>query len=58
VSELYFHPATGPWHGVDPAIADYDFSGELQALVSARVRTAVQKPAIRLTSYSELASLG
>ena len=56
VSELYFHPATGPWRGVDPAIADYDFSGELQALVSPKVRTALQQPAIRLTSYSELAS--
>ncbi len=57
VSEVYFHPATGPWRGVDPAIAQYDFAGELEALIDAQVRNAVETPEIRLTSYSELSAL-
>lgn len=54
VSEMYFHPATGAWSGVDPQIADYDFAGELHALVSPRVRAAIGALGIATASYSDL----
>jgi chitin disaccharide deacetylase len=54
VSEMYFHPATGPWTGVDPQIADYDFAGELEALCSGRVRAAIGDLGIQTATYSEL----
>jgi chitin disaccharide deacetylase len=58
ITEMYFHPATGAWSGIDPAIADYDFAGELAALTSSDVRAKIDASPVRLTSYSELASNG
>jgi hopanoid biosynthesis associated protein HpnK len=58
VTEMYFHPATGPWAGIDPAIAGYDFAGELAALTSAEVRAKIAASSIALTSYSELVTHG
>lgn len=54
VSEMYFHPATGPWNGVDPQIADYDFAGELAALCSSGVRAAIGDLGIATATYSDL----
>ena len=54
VTEMYFHPATGPWAGIDPQIAAYDFAGETDALTSADVRTALAASGARLTTYSEI----
>jgi hopanoid biosynthesis associated protein HpnK len=56
INEMYFHPATGPWPGVDPQIAGYDFAGELNALTSAEVRDAIDASSVRVTTYSELAA--
>ncbi len=56
VSEMYFHPATGPWPAIDPAIADYDFAGELAALTSPAVRAALAASEIRPTTFGELAA--
>jgi chitin disaccharide deacetylase len=56
VNEMYFHPATGPWPGIDPQIADYDFAGELDALTSPEVREALASSNVRITSYSQLAA--
>jgi chitin disaccharide deacetylase len=54
VSEMYFHPATRAWEGVDPQIAGYDFAGELNALMSPDVRAAIHDFGITPTTYSEI----
>lgn len=56
VSEMYFHPATGAWNGVDPQIADYDFAGEMNALTSAGVRAAIAEHGIARVTYSDLSA--
>jgi hopanoid biosynthesis associated protein HpnK len=54
ISEMYFHPATGAWDGIDPQIADYDFAGELAALTSAEVRSKIAASGIETLTYSDL----
>jgi len=54
VCEMYFHPATGPWDGIDPQIAGYDFAGELDALTSAEVREKIEAAGIATLTYSDL----
>jgi chitin disaccharide deacetylase len=54
VTEMYFHPATAAWPGIDPAIATYDFGGELAALTSDRVRAALATSGANLSSYSDI----
>ena len=54
ISEMYFHPATGPWRGIDPQIAGYDFAGELDALVSPEVRAKLALLGIDPRAYSDL----
>lgn len=52
-AELYFHPSTQPWdepQGPNP--------GDLAALLSPRVRRAVQERGARLTNYAALAISG
>ena len=54
VSELYFHPATrhcSEWTGTMP---DYDHRGELQALISPRVRVALERRGVELIAFSDL----
>ncbi len=54
LSEMYFHPATGPWEGVDSQIERYDFAGELHALTSPEVRAKIDALGIETTTYSDL----
>ncbi|MBV9402306.1 MAG: hopanoid biosynthesis-associated protein HpnK [Candidatus Eremiobacteraeota bacterium] len=54
VSEMYFHPATRPWVNVDPAIANYDFSGELRALMSDEVIAALRRKGLAPSAFSDL----
>jgi chitin disaccharide deacetylase len=54
ITELYFHPATRAWSGVDPQIADYDFAGELEALVSPDVRAKIADVGAETIVYSDL----
>lgn len=56
VCEMYFHPATGPWPGIDPQIAGYDFAGELAALLSPDVRAKIDAIGARALAYSDLAA--
>ncbi|HEY5365361.1 MAG TPA: hopanoid biosynthesis-associated protein HpnK [Casimicrobiaceae bacterium] len=53
VTEMYFHPATRAWAGIDPQIAGYDFAGELDALTSPDVRAKIAAIATP-TTYSDL----
>lgn len=54
VCEMYFHPATGPWAGIDPQIAGYDFAGELDALTSSEVRDKLAAADLTMVTYSDL----
>ncbi len=55
VSELYFHPATGRWHGA-LGMDDYDFAGEYEALVNPAVNDALRGSGARSISYTRLAA--
>ena len=54
ITELYFHPATGAWPGIDPQIAGYDFAGELDALTSPEVRAKIAGVGAEMVAYSDL----
>ncbi|HKU81580.1 MAG TPA: hopanoid biosynthesis-associated protein HpnK [Candidatus Tumulicola sp.] len=56
VTEMFFHPATGPFAGADAGTEHYAWDGELAALTDARVRDALDRAGIVCTTYGELAS--
>jgi predicted glycoside hydrolase/deacetylase ChbG (UPF0249 family) len=56
VSELYCHAAISDEESRRWRPADYESERELEALVSPRVREAVEKEGIRLTTYRALAA--
>lgn len=55
VSELYCHPATGPWAGMEPEARSYRFADELAALTDDAVRTAMAAQRIEPTAFGLLA---
>jgi chitin disaccharide deacetylase len=56
VTELLFHPATGPFAGADAGTERFDWSGELAALTSPAVREALARNHIESITYSTLSS--
>jgi hopanoid biosynthesis associated protein HpnK len=54
VSEIYCHPATGPWPGIEPAARSYRFADELAALTDETVRTAMAAHRIEPITFSLL----
>ncbi|HKU66768.1 MAG TPA: hopanoid biosynthesis-associated protein HpnK [Candidatus Baltobacteraceae bacterium] len=54
VSELYVHPATHTWPEAFPP--DYDFAGELAALVDPHVIERLRAGDVRPTTFTELAA--
>ena len=56
VSELYAHPATGQAACMAPHQPGYDHAGEVAALTSPRVRDALARRGVRLTTYRDLAA--
>jgi hopanoid biosynthesis associated protein HpnK len=54
VSEMHFHPATGPWPGMETGREGFAHAAELEALTSADVREAIERGGIRLHSFSSL----
>ena len=54
VSEIYTHPATGAWDGMDPAAADYEYEAEYKALIHPRVRRVIEKFSIELSGFSDI----
>jgi hopanoid biosynthesis associated protein HpnK len=56
VSELYCHPAQRAPAALAPYQAGYDHAGELAALVSPRVRAALARERVELTSYRALSA--
>jgi hopanoid biosynthesis associated protein HpnK len=58
VSEIYTHPATGPWPEIDPAAARYRFADELEALTDETVKAAFARFGIERTAFGVLSLEG
>jgi chitin disaccharide deacetylase len=54
VSEVYFHPATAAWPGIDPLASGYLFERELHALTSPAVSRALEDAGIERTRFAAL----
>lgn len=53
-TELFFHPATGTFPGADAGTEKFQWSAELAALTSPRVRDALARNQIESVTYSNL----
>jgi len=51
-TEIYMHPATERWDGMDPAAHDYEFEAEYKALIHARTKRAIEKFDIELSGFN------
>jgi hopanoid biosynthesis associated protein HpnK len=58
VSEIYCHPATGPWPGGEATTEGYRFAAELAALTDAAVAAAIPRLGIEPTAFGALAASG
>jgi hopanoid biosynthesis associated protein HpnK len=58
ISEIYCHPATGPWAGMEAAAERYRFADELAALTDAAVAAAIPRLGIERTAFGALAAGG
>jgi hopanoid biosynthesis associated protein HpnK len=56
VSEIYAHPATGPWEGMEALAAGYRFADELDALTDGAVAGAIARLGIERTAFGSLAA--
>lgn len=54
VSEVYLHPATALWDGIDPAAKDYEFEAEYKALIHPRIKRIIEKFSIELTNFQKI----
>jgi chitin disaccharide deacetylase len=57
VTELFFHPATGPFAGADAGSERFAWAQELAALTSPSVRAVLAEKSIESVTYGELASV-
>ena len=55
LSEIYLHPATGPFLGAAPG---YHYASELEALVAPEVVAACRSPALRLGGFGDFVESG
>lgn len=56
VTEMFFHPATGPFAGADPGTERYAWAGELAALTSERLRRSIERHNVASVTYGEIAA--
>lgn len=54
VSEIFLHPATGRWRGMEPGARDFRFEDEFHALVDPAVRSAVTESGAELIAFGDL----
>lgn len=54
VSEVFSHPATRRWDGIEPEAADFRFEDEFKALVDPAVRAAAAGSGAQLITFGEL----
>ena len=55
ITELYVHPATRRWDGIDAPPDTYQPEAELQALIDPSVRAAVEAAGVALGTFADLA---
>lgn len=56
VTEMFFHPATGPFAGADAGTERYAWAQELAALTSPQVRDTLDERAVQRITYGQLAA--
>lgn len=54
VSEIFLHPATGSWPGIEPGARGFRFEDEFHALMDPAVRSAVAESGAELIAFSDL----
>jgi len=54
ISEMFFHPATGRWDGIDPEAVSFRFEDEYRALLDPDVRAAVTASGAELIAFRDL----
>lgn len=54
VTELYCHPATGPWPGMEPAARHYRVADEFAALTDRTVVRALSRHGVKPVTFTEL----
>jgi chitin disaccharide deacetylase len=54
VSEMFFHPATERWAGLDPAASDFRFEDEYRALLDGDVQNAIRSSNIQLIAFRDI----
>lgn len=54
VTEVFSHPATRRWEGIDPAAMDYGFEEEYEALLDTDVRNAIAESGSELISFRDI----
>lgn len=54
VSEMFFHPATGRWEGMDPAASQFQFEEEYKTLIDGDIRQAVRSAGIQLIAFRDI----
>jgi chitin disaccharide deacetylase len=54
VTEIFFHPATGPWPGIAPGLHAYRHADELAALLDGEVARALHAPGVETIAFSDL----
>lgn len=55
VTELFFHPATGPFEGADPGTERFQWRAELDALTSPAIRARLERDGFLSVTYGEIA---
>lgn len=53
LTEIYFHPATRRWEGMDPHLGRYALERELEALLSPAVASALRSLGIERTTFGD-----
>lgn len=54
VSEMFFHPATGRWDGLDPVASGFRFEDEYRALLDKDVCHAIDESGIELIAFRDI----
>jgi hopanoid biosynthesis associated protein HpnK len=54
VTEIFSHPATGHWVGMDAAASEFKFKEEFEALISPAVTEAIENSNITLSTYKDI----
>lgn len=54
VTEMFFHPATGRWEGMDPAASQFQFEEEYKTLIDGDIRQAVKAAGIQLIAFRDI----